>query len=117
MADPVGTTGAHPCAPLSEHFEDPDPVVLLLEARRRQLEAWRALPESADDVRNPVADMSWGATGALLGQIRPTTVAGALIALRHVVDRLRRDQPSADLDYPVPLAERALLTLERSLPA
>jgi hypothetical protein len=87
-------------------------VVLLLEVRQRQLEAWRALPEGADSLRNPVADMSWGATGVLLGKLRPTTVAGAMLALRHVVDRLRRDHP-ADSDYPLPLAEHALSTLEQ----
>ena len=112
MADPVGTTGARPCASLSESSNNPDPVVLLLEVWQRQLEAWRALPESADSLRNPVADMSWGATGALLAKLRPTTVAGALLALRHVVACLRRDNPLADSDHPIPLAEHAITALE-----
>ncbi|MEI7606112.1 MAG: hypothetical protein WCJ64_01885 [Rhodospirillaceae bacterium] len=112
MANPVDTTGARACASL---LDTPDPVVLLLELRQRQLEAWRALPESADALRNPVADISWGAIGALLAQLRPTTAAGAVLALRHLFQCLRHDQLSADSDYPLPLAERALTTLEQSL--
>jgi len=116
MATVGDTTGARSCAPIQTHSseqDDPDPVALLLEVWARQVEAWRALPEHADDLRNPVADMSWGATSEVVGRLRPTTAAGALSAVRYLLRCLRRDSPSADRDYPLPLAERALDTLER----
>ena len=114
MADVGDTTGARVCAPDSEV---PDPVILLLELRQRQLEAWRAMPAHADELRNPVADMSWGATDALLARLGPATAAGAVMALRHLFQCLRRDHLSADTEYPLPLAERALSTLERLVAA
>lgn len=110
MATVGNTTGARACAPDSESS---DPVILLLELRERQLEAWRALPEHADGLRNPVADMSWGATDAVLAQVSPVTAAGATMALRHLFGCLRRDNRSADSEYPLRLAERALSALER----
>ena len=113
MADVGDTTGASVCAPLSEN---PDPVVLLLELRQRQLDAWRALPAEAEALRNPLADLSWGATGLLLARVAPTSVAGALLALRHVLARLHRDHP-ADADYPLALADNALAALERLVAA
>jgi len=110
MADPVDTTGAPARASLPEN---PDPVVLLLQIWQRQFEVWRTLPAEADGLRNTVADISWGLTSTALASVRPTTRAGALLALRHVVFCLRRDHSFADSDYyPIPLAERALATLE-----
>jgi len=40
-----------------------------------------------------------------------------VMALRHLFQCLRRDHLSADTEYPLPLAERALSTLERLVAA
>jgi hypothetical protein len=112
MADVGLTTGAPACAPIPVASEQPDPVVLLIDTWERQVAAWRALPPEADELRNPVADMSWGETGTLLRQFRPTTVGGALQALRHALKCLHRYHPEACSDFCVPLAENAVATLE-----
>ena len=116
MADVGLTTGAPACTSIPANSQQPDPpldpIVLLIDTWERQVAAWRALPPEADELRNPVADMSWGETGTLLRQFRPTTVDGALRALRHALMCLRRYHPEIGNEFSIPLAENAIATLE-----
>jgi len=109
MADEAYSTAAPACAAPVCKPDPPDPVTILLELRERQLAAWRSVP---DERRNAAAALSWGATGAMLAQIRPATPEGALAALGHALERLRADHPpGSPEDYPIPLAEHALAVL------
>lgn len=116
MAEVVHTTGA-PARASIPLFPDPseappDPAVVLIEMWERQIAAWRALPEDADDLRNAVADMSWSETAAALLRVAPTTAGGALRALRHSLSCVRRYHPEISDECCVPLAENAVRTLE-----
>lgn len=110
MADVVDTTGACPCAQNSKHI---DPVNALLDALARQKAQWQALPEDDDDLRDKVREMSWDETGALLRQVEPTTIAGVIRALRHVIERIEPDDGGGPDDYTLPLARNAVAALER----
>jgi hypothetical protein len=115
MADVVDTTGASFCAQNSKHF---DPVNALLDALERQTAGWEALPEIDDAVRDnalrdKVRELSLDETGALLRQVEPTTIAGVIRALRHVIDRIAPDDGGGPDDYTLPLARNAVSALAR----
>lgn len=112
MADVGLTTDAPMRASIPVVSEQPDPVVLLIDAWERQLAGWRTLPSDPDELSDRVADISWGETGTLLRQFRPTSVDGALRALRHALMCLHRYHPEACKDFCVPLAENAVAMLE-----
>ncbi len=110
MADVVDTTGAPFCAQNSKHF---DPVNALLDVLERQTAGWDALPEDDDALRHKVRELSWDETGALLRQVEPTTIAGVIRALRHVIDRIAPDDGGGPDDYTLPLARNAVSALAR----
>lgn len=110
MAEVVDTTGAPFCAQNSRYF---DPVNALLDALERQTAGWEALPDDDDDLRDRVRALSWDETGALLRQVEPTTIAGVIRALRHVIDRIAPDDGGGPDDYTLPLARNAVSALAR----
>ncbi len=107
MAGVVDTTGT----PMRVHIS-PDPVAVLLDMMERQKAGWMALPPD-DDLRDRVAALTWDETGALLQRTEPTTLAGVVRALRHVMDRLGPGNGGMPADYTLPLARNAIAALER----
>lgn len=110
MADVVHTTGAHSCV---QNSRSPDPVALLLEVMEHQLSGWRTLPPDDDALRDKVAELTRDQTGALLRRVEPTTMMGAIRALRHVVEKLAPNNGPGPDDYSIPLARNAITALER----
>jgi hypothetical protein len=114
MAGSVDTTAAPLCAQISDQA---DPINLLLDLMERQTAGWEALPEDDDALRSKVAALTWDETGALLQRFQPTTMTGAIRALRHVVERIAPDDGGGPNDYTLPLARNAVTALERMVGA
>lgn len=114
MADMVDTTGTRLRV---QNSRPPDPVTLLLDVMERQVSGWLTLPPDDDDLRDKVAALTHDETGALLRQMEPTTINGAIRALRHVTERMAPDDGGGPNDYSIPLARNAIAALERMVGA